>query len=176
MIWSLGWEDLLEKEMATYSSNLAWRIPWTEEPNRLQSMGSQKVGHNWTTNTFTTYKVLWCVLTISCPLCSSQRKVPSCHSRVLNMWFPLISSLPLLPVYSYLFPQFPPHVFLTLGLLLWHIVPPRWDGLWAFLASYTYPALVYFPMLAIACLLVSGDLAKNNLAKSIWANWTIYLK
>ena len=40
---SLGWEDLLEKEMATHSSILAWRIPWTEEPGRLQSMGSQRV-------------------------------------------------------------------------------------------------------------------------------------
>ena len=43
---SLGWEDLLEKEMATHSSTLAWRIPWTEEPGRLQSMGSQRVGHD----------------------------------------------------------------------------------------------------------------------------------
>ena len=43
---SLGWEDPLEKEMATQSSILAWRVPWTEEPVRLQSMGSQKVGHN----------------------------------------------------------------------------------------------------------------------------------
>ena len=42
----LGWEDPLEKEMATQSSILAWRVPWTEEPVRLQSMGSQKVGHN----------------------------------------------------------------------------------------------------------------------------------
>ena len=40
----LGWEDLLEKEMATHSSILAWEIPWMEEPGRLQSMGSQKVG------------------------------------------------------------------------------------------------------------------------------------
>ena len=39
---SLGWEDLLEREMATHSSILAWRIPWTEEPGRLQSMGSQE--------------------------------------------------------------------------------------------------------------------------------------
>ena len=39
----LGWEDPLEKEMATYSSILAWRIPWTEEPGRLQSMGLQRV-------------------------------------------------------------------------------------------------------------------------------------
>ena len=45
-IRSLGWEDPLEKEMATHSSILAWRIPWTEEPGGLQSMGSQGVGHN----------------------------------------------------------------------------------------------------------------------------------
>ena len=43
---SLGWEDLLEKEMATNSSIPAWRIPGTEEPGRLQSTGSQRVGHN----------------------------------------------------------------------------------------------------------------------------------
>ena len=41
----------LEKEMATHSSILAWRIPWTEEPGRLQPMGSQRVGHNWATFT-----------------------------------------------------------------------------------------------------------------------------
>ena len=43
---SLGWEDPLEKEMAAHSSILAWRISWTEESNRLQSMGSQRVRHN----------------------------------------------------------------------------------------------------------------------------------
>ena len=43
---SLGWEDPLEKGMATLSSVLAWRIPWTEEPGGLQSMGSQRVGHD----------------------------------------------------------------------------------------------------------------------------------
>ena len=43
---SLGQEDTLEKEMVTHSSILAWRIPWTEEPGRLQSMGSQRVGHD----------------------------------------------------------------------------------------------------------------------------------
>ena len=45
-IQSLGWEDLLEKEMATHSSIPAWRIPWTQEPDRLQSMGLQRVGHD----------------------------------------------------------------------------------------------------------------------------------
>ena len=43
---SLGWEDPLEKEMATHSSILAWKISWTEEPGGLQSMGSQRVGHD----------------------------------------------------------------------------------------------------------------------------------
>ena len=45
-IQSLCWEDLLEKEMATHSSILAWKIPWTKEPGRLQSMGLQRVGHD----------------------------------------------------------------------------------------------------------------------------------
>ena len=45
-IQSLGQEDPLEKEMAAHSHILAWRIPWTEEPGRLQSMGSQRVGHS----------------------------------------------------------------------------------------------------------------------------------
>ena len=45
-VQSLGWEDLLEKEMATHSSILAWQIPWMEEPGGVQSMGLQKVGHD----------------------------------------------------------------------------------------------------------------------------------
>ena len=47
---SLGQEDPLEKEMATHSSTLAWKITWTEKPGRLQSMGSQRVGHDWATS------------------------------------------------------------------------------------------------------------------------------
>ena len=46
-VQSLGQEEPLGKEMATHSSILAWKIPWTEEPGRLQSMGSQRAGHNW---------------------------------------------------------------------------------------------------------------------------------
>ena len=45
-VQSLGWEDPLEKEMATHSSILAWKIPWAEEPGGLPSMGSQRVGHD----------------------------------------------------------------------------------------------------------------------------------
>ena len=45
-VQSLGWENPLQKEMATHSSILAWKIPWTEEPGGLQSMGSQRVGYD----------------------------------------------------------------------------------------------------------------------------------
>jgi len=51
-VWSLGQEDPLEKGIATHSSILAWRVLWTQERGRLQSMGWQQVGHDWTTNTF----------------------------------------------------------------------------------------------------------------------------
>ena len=57
-VHSLGWEDLLEKEMATHSSTLAWKIPWTEEPGGLQSMGSQRVGHDWATSLSFHFRVL----------------------------------------------------------------------------------------------------------------------
>ena len=46
LVRTLGWEDPLEKGMATHSSTLAWKIPWMEKRGRLQSMGSQRVGHN----------------------------------------------------------------------------------------------------------------------------------
>ena len=49
-VQSLGQEDLLEKEMATHSSILAWKIPWMKEPGRLQPMGSQRVRHDWATS------------------------------------------------------------------------------------------------------------------------------
>ena len=49
-IWSLGWDDTLEKESQTTSVFFAWKIPWTEEPGGLQSMGSLRVGHNWVTS------------------------------------------------------------------------------------------------------------------------------
>ena len=49
-VWFLGQEDPLKKEMETHSSILAWRISWTEDPGRLQYMGSQRVGYDWVTN------------------------------------------------------------------------------------------------------------------------------
>ena len=54
-VQSLGWEDPLKKEMAIHSSVLARKIPWTEEPGGLKSMGLQKIGHDLVTNTFKLY-------------------------------------------------------------------------------------------------------------------------
>ena len=61
-IRSLGWEDPLEKEMATHSNILAWRIPWIEKPGGLHSMGSQRVGHDWATSLSHIYKKQDCKL------------------------------------------------------------------------------------------------------------------
>ena len=58
-VQSLDWEDPLGEDMATHPSILSWRIPWTEEPGRLWSMGSQRVEHNWVTNTFTFFLKHW---------------------------------------------------------------------------------------------------------------------
>ena len=72
-VWSLGWEDPLEKGKATHSSILTWIFPWTEEPGGLQSMGLQRVGHDWVTNTFTFFLSSWvtylfggCIVCVSC--------------------------------------------------------------------------------------------------------------
>ena len=61
---SLGWEDPLEKEMATHSSTLAWKIPWMDKPGRLQLMGSQRVGHDCAaslhfTSSILAWKIPW---------------------------------------------------------------------------------------------------------------------
>ena len=79
-VWSLGGEDPLEKGMTSVFSVLAWRIPWTEEPVRLQFLGSQRVGHDWVTNTLlkeqvsdmgkTWIQVLWLWVLSIPPICS----------------------------------------------------------------------------------------------------------
>ena len=61
-----GFMPIEEKEMATHSSTLAWKIPWVEEPHRLQSMGSQRVGHNWATS------LSFCVMPVELGLKSKQ--------------------------------------------------------------------------------------------------------
>ena len=58
----LGWEDALEKGKATNASILAWRIPWTQEAGGLQSMGSQKLGHDWATEHALLILIIQCVI------------------------------------------------------------------------------------------------------------------
>ena len=91
-VQSLGWEDPLEKDMATHSSILAWRIPWTEKPGVLQSMGSQRVGHDWVTHIFT----FLFRRDSSTPILSNFRAVPTfqvfCHKLIFrNFVCPAIS-------------------------------------------------------------------------------------
>ena len=77
-VLSLGQKDLLEKELATCSSILAREIPWTEEPGELQSMGSQRVGHNWVTNIFTfhNFKIIKWLLDL-------ENRVDPLHSQMV---------------------------------------------------------------------------------------------
>ena len=82
---SLSWEDPLEKEMATHSSILAWRIPWTEEPGWLPTVGSQRVEHDWVTDAFT-FILSWTWIYI---LVSLSNSVPLSHFSI----FPLFARI-----------------------------------------------------------------------------------
>ena len=74
-VQSLGLEDPLEKGMATNYSILAWRIPWTEEPKGLESMGSRRIRHNWVTKTFTSLHTYYVFIVYPC--CSKcQNSIP----------------------------------------------------------------------------------------------------
>ena len=88
-IQSLGREEPLEKEMATHSSILAWRISWTEEPGRLQSMGSLRVGHNWATSLSLMYilKSLYLSFREKLDFLKSKRACFKCRLfQLLAMW------------------------------------------------------------------------------------------
>ena len=83
-VQSLGREDLLEKEMATHSSILAWEISWTVEPGRLQSTGLQRVGHDWATNTFHFSKQGWA----NCDLLAKSSPLPDFVNKNLLVHSP----------------------------------------------------------------------------------------
>ena len=87
---SLGREDPLEKEMATHSSTLAWRIPWTEEPGRLQSMGSQRVREDWTTSlslSVSSSQILWGMPSLTDFLKKSCKNHPFLSYTTSGAWF-----------------------------------------------------------------------------------------
>ena len=91
---SLGWEDPLEKGMAMHSSILAWRIPWTQEPGELQSIGSQRFRYDWMTNIFVTpYSFLACFLQMSqgSYLVSVWKDLYSL--RLWTIWLPVASAI-----------------------------------------------------------------------------------
>ena len=105
-VQSLDWEDPLEEGMATHSIILAWKIPWTEEPGRLQFIGSQRVAHNWSdlSRLMNIYFILCynpLLLLFCCPNCS-----------VFGYWA-------LIPVGSYVLLTCPHH-FLKRLLISWH--------------------------------------------------------
>ena len=92
---SLGWEDHLEQEMATHSSILAWRIPWTEEPGRLQSMGTQRVGHDGVMNTMATNTNVY-IVSKSVPYTQKllRRQIKMCRGMVnRDIYIPYEESL-----------------------------------------------------------------------------------
>ena len=82
-VWSLGQQDPLEKGMATHSSILAWRIWWTEEPGRLQSIGLQRAGHDWETNTFT-FQIKF-LKSITFLMAQTVKNLPAMHE--IWVWF-----------------------------------------------------------------------------------------
>ena len=83
-VWSLGWEDPLEKEMATHSSILAWKIPFFQERGGLQSVGLQRIGHDWVTSLSHSLTILLCL--------SSQSQAPWDHDLGHTWsWIPLMA-------------------------------------------------------------------------------------
>ena len=101
----LGWEEPLEKGMATHSSILAWRIPWTEEPGGLQSLGLQRVGHDGMTVTAEApsgYKAVWlaCLSVPGGSLCLPHLPLVCCLDPRLILSSGLLSLAFLVPTYA----------------------------------------------------------------------------
>ena len=99
---SLGQEDPLKKEMATHSSALAWRIPWREEPGRLQSMGSQRVGHDWATSPMMATEFCYSALSPSISKESSCKQIILEHGR---KWTGILRQIPPLQLFASLLPS-----------------------------------------------------------------------
>ena len=147
-----GWEEPLEKGMAPHSSILAWKIPWTEEPGRLPSMGSQRV--NWVANT-----VLFVIV------CASYSPTPSCPSLFPSPHLNYTCSLYLWVCFSFLiftslwyfsdsayrwyytvfvFGNF--CFFFFEGTVSWPAVVPAFVNISPVTSSQLYPSLLWFPV------------------------------
>ena len=92
-VQSPGREDLLEQEMATHSSILAWKIPWMEEPGRLQFMGLQRVGHDWETSL--THSLTFFIVQISHPYMTTGKTIALTRwtfvGKVMSLLFNILS-------------------------------------------------------------------------------------
>ena len=93
-VWSLGQEDPMEKEIATHSSILAWRTPWTEEPVRVQSMGSQRVRHEWACTSLNLLSVAFMLCFLFSLLLVLFLSPTLCFKFCWSFHFPLCSPLP----------------------------------------------------------------------------------
>ena len=93
-VWSLGQEDPMEKEIATHSSILAWRTPWTEEPVRVQSMGSQRVRHEWARTSLNLLSVAFMLCFLFILLLVLFLSPTLCFKFGCSFHFPLCSPLP----------------------------------------------------------------------------------
>ena len=147
---SLGREDPLEKEMAIDSSTLAWKIPWMEEPDRLQSMGSQRVGHDWATSlslfTFSSVTHL-CLILCNPKDCSIPGLSITNSQKFLKLMF-IYSVMPsnhLILCHPLLLPSTFPSIRVFSNELALHI---RWSKYWSFSFSLSpsneYSGLISF--------------------------------
>ena len=165
-VWSLGQEDPLEKEMETHSSILAWKIPWTEEPGGPQSMGSQKVGHNWVTNTHThthTHVYMYVINAVSQFSCSvvSDSATPWTAAHQASLYITYSWSLLKLMSIESVKPSnhlilcrphpFQPSIFASIRVFFSEsVLPIRWPNYWSFSFSIClsdeYSGLISFRM------------------------------
>ena len=166
-VWSLGREDPPEKEMATHSGILAWRIPWTKDPGRLQSTGSKRVRHDWATSlslSFSSAQLLSPVWLFATPwIAAHQASRSITNSR---------SSLKLTSIESVMPSS---HLILCRPLLLLPTIPPiirvffnestlhmRWPKYWGFsfsiIPSKEHSGLISFRMDGLDLLAVQGTL------------------
>ena len=141
-VWSLGWGDPLEKEMAAHSNILAWKIPWIEEPDGLQSTGLQKVRHEWVTWIWSKYDIcsMWMMDTqIPILLCVLFNWGMIALQCCVNLWYTLMKWLSYMCTYI-------PYIPSLLGFPPLHI-PPLFSAQPFFVPSWEHLSLRLPPKL-----------------------------
>ena len=166
---SLGWEDPLKKEMAAHSSIHAWKIPWTEEAGGLQSMGSQRIGHDWAPSCHVTSSVqlLSCVWLFVTPWTA----IHQASLSINNSWslLKLMSIESVMPSNHLIFCHpllLPPSIFPSIRVFSDESVHIRWPKYWSFSFSISpsneYSGLISFRMDWLDLLAVQGTLKTST--------------